>query len=56
MPGSAEIVLPVEDDEVVDTQALELDCRADTAEASPHDDDVEMLRTHEKTVPYFRVS
>ncbi len=31
-------------------EALELDRRADTAEASPHDDDVEMLRIHEKTV------
>ncbi len=56
VPGSAEVVLPVEDDEVVDSQALELDRRADTAKAGPDDEDVEVLRTHGKTVPYFRVS
>ena len=50
VPGSAEVVLPVEDDEIVDTQALELDCRADTAEAGPDDEDLEVLRTHGTTI------
>ena len=50
MPGSAEVVLAVEDDEVVDTHALELDCRADTAEAGPDDESLELLRTHGTTI------
>ncbi len=50
VPGSAEVVLAVEDDEVVDTQALELDCRTDTAEAGPDDEDLELLRTHGTTI------
>ena len=37
-------------------QALELNRRADAAEAGTDDHDVEVLRTHYKTVPYFRVS
>jgi hypothetical protein len=49
-PGSAEVVLAVEDDEVVDTQALELDCRPDTAEAGPDNEGLEVLRTHEETI------
>src|ERR1700722_6693500 len=50
MPGSAEVVLPVEDDEVVDIHALELDCRADTPEPGPDDQHLEVLRTHATTI------
>ena len=50
MPGPAEVVLPVEDGEVVDTQALELNCRPDTAEAGPDDECLELLRTHGTTI------
>ena len=58
VPGSAQVVLAVEDDEVVVAQPLELDGRADSAETGAHDDDVELLRSHgnQGTASYSRVS
>ena len=50
-PGATQVVLALEDDEVVVAQPLELDRRAYTPETGPHDDRVELLRSHEQTVP-----
>ncbi len=47
VPGAAEVVLAVEDHEVVVAHPLELDGRAYPAETGPHDDRVELLRSHD---------
>jgi hypothetical protein len=56
MPSSTQVGFAIEDGDVVVSEALELDRCADAAEARPHDQDFEVLRTHDRTVPYFRVS
>ena len=40
------VVLAVDDQDVVIAQAAQLDCRADSAETGPDDDDIELLLTH----------
>ena len=57
VPGSAEIVLAVEDDEVLESQPLQLDGGADPAEAGADDDGVELLRSHgRRYLRYCRLS
>ncbi len=46
VPGPAEVVLALEDHEVVDAEPLELNGCADSREPGPHDDRVELLRSH----------
>ena len=46
MPGAAQIVLAVHDEQVLVTQLLELDRGADTPETGTHDEDVELLAAH----------
>ena len=46
VPRSTQIVLAVDNQDVVVTQAVELDRRADSAEARAHDDDIELLLAH----------
>ncbi len=46
MPGTAQVILAVEDDEVVIPETLELDRGADAAEARAYDDGVERVRVH----------
>src|SRR5581483_6908184 len=50
VPGSTQVGLALEDGDVVEPEALELDGRPDAAEAGTHDDDIEMLRTHGTTI------
>ena len=56
VPGSAQVALSVEDDEVLIAQPLELDRSTDSAEAGADDDHVELLLGHEKKVPEVSVS
>ena len=51
VPGTAQVVLAVEDDEVLNAQPLELDGGAYPPETGAHDDGVELLRSHGQTVP-----
>ena len=46
VPGSAEVVLAVDDHDVFVAQAVELDRRADSTEARTDDDRIELLLTH----------
>lgn len=46
MPGATQVILSVEDDEVLKTEALELNCGADAAETCAYDDRVETVRFH----------
>src|SRR5690242_13771579 len=46
MPGATQVVLAVEDDEVVKSEALELNSGADAAETCAYDDRVETVRVH----------
>ncbi len=53
VPGSAQVVLTVDDQDVVIAHPLELDRCADSAETRPHDDRVELLGPHElETLPH----
>src|ERR1700738_4744265 len=51
VPGPVEVVLAVENHEILVTRPLELDGCAYPAETGPHDDRVELLRSHAQTVP-----
>ena len=46
VPRSTQIVFAVENDDVLVTQAAQLDGGADSAETRPHDDHIELLLTH----------
>src|SRR4029077_1944011 len=56
VPGTADVVLAVEDDDVVIAQPVELDRRADAAETRPHNGRVELLVGHRHKASYFVVS
>ncbi len=52
VPRPAQIVLAVQYDEIVDSQAFELYRRADSRETSADDDRV-VLRCHANRIPYL---
>ncbi len=52
VPGAAQIVLAIQNGEVVESEALELDRRADSSETGAHDDRV-VLRWHGNRIPYL---
>src|ERR1700753_4303233 len=52
VPSAAEVILAVENDEVVEPEALELDRSADAAETRTDDDGVKTVRVHSLTPAY----
>jgi hypothetical protein len=46
VPGTAEVVLTVDDREVVITESVELDRSSHPPESGPDDDRIELLGTH----------
>ena len=52
VPRSTQVVFTVDDENVLVTQAAQLDRGADSAETRPHDDHIELLLAHKSsTVP-----